>query len=48
MLTVLMVFVDTVKLCLKPWDAIINIAHVKKPVLLSLRYKFKEALGREG
>ena len=39
--TLLMAFVDTATICLKPWDA--NIIHVKKLVFLSLRKKFGEA-----
>ena len=41
--SVLMAFLDTVTLCLKLWDNIIIIAHVKKLVLLSLRKSFSEA-----
>ena len=37
-------FVDTATLCLEPWDATIIIAHVKKPVLFSLRNKIREVL----
>ena len=42
-----MAFVDTATMCLKPWDAIIIIAHVKKLVLLSLSEKIGGALKKE-
>ena len=44
--TVLMVFVDTITLCLKPCVAIIFIAQVRKLTVLSLRKKFREELKR--
>ena len=44
--TMLMAFVDTAALCLKQWVANINIAHVNKVVLLSLRKQISEVLDR--
>ena len=43
----LVAFVDTATVCLKLWDGIIIIAHIKKLVLPWLRKKFNAALERE-
>ena len=45
--TVLMAFVDTATMCLKLWDVITIIVHVRKLVFPSLRKKVREALKRE-
>ena len=45
--TLLMAFVDTETLCLKPRDAIVIFAHVNKLIFLSLRKKFRDIKKRK-
>ena len=45
--TVLMAFVDTLILCLKPWDAFVIISHMRNFVLPSLRENFSEVFEKE-